>query len=101
MGYLLIWSTQAAFFSDKAGKNVGSHRLVMPSYGTTLEGIAGAAVGTQRLPRILDRQVHARMRVPELHGRHGAVQGQVIRSNFYLPLFIVAGVILHGLLRQT
>lgn len=101
MGYLLIWSAQTAFFIDKASNCRGSRRLVMPGYGATLERITGPAVGTQRLTRILDRQVHARMRVPELHGRHGAVQWQVIRSNFYLPLFIVAGVILHGQLRQT
>lgn len=95
MGYLLIWSVQTAFFIDKASK-YRSHRLVMPGYSATLERITGTAVGTQRLTRILDRQVHARMRVPELHGWHGAVQWQVIRSDLYLPLLIVAGVILHG-----
>jgi hypothetical protein len=70
-------------------------RSVMPPRRTAFEGVTGTAVWAQRLTRILYRQEYARMRIPQQHGWHGAVERQIIGSNFDLPLFIISRMVLH------
>src|SRR5882672_747317 len=72
---------------------IGAARL-MSGFGAALERILRAAVRAQRLAGLLDRQKDARMRVPQQHGRRGAVQRQVRRGDFDMTLLVVS--LVHG-----
>jgi hypothetical protein len=52
----------------------------------TLERVLGPAVGALRPAALLDRQIHSRMRIPQVHLRHRARQGQVLARHVVLVL---------------
>ena len=59
-----------------------SGRLMAVWGSTALEYVHGAAVGAQRFAFDLDRQEHARVRVPGNHVRHRAMQRQIAAADF-------------------
>ena len=59
------------------GSYKGAHLTGVGSPPLRLQGVHGAAVGALGLAARLDRQVHARVRVPQGHARHRAGQRQV------------------------
>ena len=62
--------------------------LMMRCARPALEFVQGAAVGAQRFAGFLDGQVDARVRVPQQHVRHRAVQRQVGRTHFDAALLV-------------
>ncbi len=75
-----ILSIFRRFFSDFYGE-IGA---LTWQFGCVLKHILGPAIRAFRLTGLLDRQIHLRMRIPQVHARHRAGQ-------WYVPaLYLVA-----------
>src|SRR6185295_19170129 len=70
------WDRTASPIHDGATTSVS-----VPRGGLTGQLVQGAAVGTARLAQLLDRQVHARMRVPQFLRGQRAMQRKVLRRD--------------------